>query len=326
MKTILYFPIIAIFFLQSCNNNDQAYDATGIFESDAVIVSAQAAGQILAFKVEEGMRLKAGQAVGQIDPTTLQLQKAQVQAGIGAIGQKRFVADPQVAVLEKQILVQNNQLAAQQEQMKTILKEENRLQNLVNANAIPSKQLDDLQGKKAVLEKQIAGTTQLIAVTKQQIIAQKQTVGLKNKGLFSEKDPLEKQIALLDEQINRCVITNPVKGTVLLTYTNAFEMAGPGKALYKIAPLDTLILRAYISGEQLPDIAINQDVSVLIDRGAEPDDQYNGRITWIADEAEFTPKTIQTKEERANLVYAIKVAVPNAEGKLKIGMYAEVDW
>ncbi len=326
MKNLLYFPFLAILLLQSCNNDDQAYDATGIFESDVVIVSAQAMGQILQFKVEEGAQLKAGQEVGKIDPTTLELQKAQVQAGIGAIGQKRFVAGPQVAVLEKQILVQNNQLAAQQEQMKTILKEENRLQNLVKANAVPSKQLDDLQGQKAVLEKQIAGTTQLIAVTKQQILAQKQTVGLQNKGLFSEKDPLEKQIALLDEQISRCIITNPITGTVLLTYTNAFEMAAPGKALYKIAPLDTLILRAYISGEQLPDIAINQDVSVFVDRGDEPDDQYNGRITWIADEAEFTPKTIQTKEERANLVYAIKVAVPNTEGKLKIGMYAEIDW
>ena len=326
MKNLLYFPLLAILLLQSCNSDDQAYDATGIFESDVVIVSAQAMGQILQFKVEEGAQLKAGQEVGKIDPTTLELQKAQVQAGIGTIGQKRFVAGPQVAVLEKQILVQNNQLAAQQEQMKTILKEEIRLQNLVKANAVPSKQLDDLQGKKAVLEKQIAGAAQLIEVTRQQIQAQKQTVGLKNKGLFSEKDPLEKQIALLDEQISRCIITNPITGTVLLTYTNAFEMAAPGKALYKIAPLDTLILRAYISGEQLPDITINQDVSVLVDRGDEPDDQYNGRITWIADEAEFTPKTIQTKEERVNLVYAIKVAVPNPEGKLKIGMYAEVDW
>lgn len=326
MKNIIYFPLLALLLLQSCNADNQAYDATGIFESDVVIVSAQAAGQILQFTVEEGDQLSAGQQVGKIDPTTLELQKAQVQAGISAIGQKRFISGPQVAVLEKQILVQNNQLAAQEEQMKTIKKEENRLQNLVKANAIPSKQLDDIQGQKAVLEKQIAGTTQLIAVTRQQIIAQKQTTGLQNKGLFSEKVPLEKQIALLDEQISRCKIINPIKGTVLLTYTNAFEMAAPGKALYKIAPLDTLILRAYISGKQLPEIAINQNVSVLIDRGDEADDQYNGSITWIADEAEFTPKTIQTKEERANLVYAIKVAVPNGEGKLKIGMYAEVDW
>jgi len=326
MKNILYLPLVALLFFQSCNTDNETYDATGIFESDVVIVSAQAAGQILEFGIQEGAQLRAGQPVGKIDPTTLELQKAQVQAGIGAIGQKRFVAGPQVAVLEQQILVQNNQLAAQEEQMKTILKEENRLQNLVKANAIPSKQLDDLQGQKAVLEKQLEGSKQLIAVTRQQIIAQRQTVGLQNKGLFSEKDPLEKQIALLDEQIKRCTIINPIKGTVLLTYTNAFEMAAPGKALYKIAPLDTLILRAYISGEQLAEIAINQNVTVLVDRGNEADDQYNGSITWIADEAEFTPKTIQTKEERTNLVYAIKVAVPNGEGKLKIGMYAEVDW
>jgi len=249
-----------------------------------------------------------------------------VQSGIGAIGQKRFEAGPQVAVLEKQLQVQRSQLAAQQEQMKTLNREEIRLQNLVAAKAIPTKQLDDLLGQKAVLAKQLTGTEQTLSVTQQQIKAQKETVALQNKGLFSEKDPLEKQIALIDEQISHCEITNPINGTILLTYTNAYEMAAPGKPLYKIAPMDTLILRAYVSGEQLTDLTLNQKVTVNVDKGDAADDTYDGNIIWIADEAEFTPKTIQTKDERANLVYALKVEVPNTSNKLKIGMYAELNF
>lgn len=326
--TIYFFTTFLLLtaLFQSCGSDEDSFDATGIFEADAVIVSAQGAGQILQFSVEEGMNLKADQKVGTIDCSTLELQKAQVRSGIGAIGEKRFNAGPQVAVLERQLLMQRSQLAAQQEQMKTLNREETRVRNLVEAKAVPSKQLDDLLGQKAVLDKQLTATGQLLGVTQQQIMAQKQTVAIQNKGLMSEQDPLEKQIAIIDEQISRCEITNPIKGTVLLTYTNAYEMAAPGKPLYKIAPMDTLILRAYISGEQLPDIALNQAVNVIVSKGEAEDDTYVGHITWIADEAEFTPKTIQTKEERINLVYAIKVAVPNTENKLKLGMYAEIDF
>lgn len=321
--------ILAIGFaglFQACNNSQQTHDATGIFETDPIIVSAQANGQILAFDVKEGQQLKAKTVVGQIDPSTLELQKAQLQASIGTIDKKRFVASPQVAILEKQILVQENQLAAQQAQMQTTLREEERLQKLVQANAIPSKQLDDLLGQKAVLEKQIAASAQMIAMTQQQIRSQKEQVALQNKGLYGEQDPIEKQIALIDEQISRSRISNPIDGTVLLKYSNIYEVAAIGKPLYKIANLDSLILRAYISGEQLNEVRLQQTVEVQVSKADGSVDTYPGQISWIASEAEFTPKTIQTKEERTNLVYAIKINVPNPDNKIKVGMYAEVDW
>ena len=183
-------------------------------------------------------------------------------------------------------------------------------------DAATGKQLDDLNADIDVVKKQML-------VTQQQINVQRSNVGTQNRSILSEGKPLEKRVAQLNDQLKRASITNPISGTVITKYAEAGEMTAAGKALYKIADLSTMNLRAYISGTQLSQVKLNQPVKVLIDNGANSYREYPGVITWISDKAEFTPKTIQTKEERANLVYAVKVRVKN-DGFIKIGMYGEV--
>jgi HlyD family secretion protein len=232
-----------------------------------------------------------------------------VEASINALKEKTNDVQPQIRMLEEQIRVQQSQLA-------TLEKEKDRFENLVKADAATPKQLDDIQAQLDVVRKQIN-------VTQRQIDVQRSQVGTQNRSVMSEKEPLQKRVAQLEDQLSRTNVINPVGGTVLTKYVHAGEITGPGKPLYKIADLSYVLLRAYITGQQLPEIKLGQQVSVLIDEGAKNYKTYAGTITWISDKAEFTPKTIQTKEERANLVYAIKIKVPN-DGYLKIGMYGEV--
>jgi HlyD family secretion protein len=324
-KLPLFSSLLALTALMvACGTSDHAYDATGIFEADAVIIAAEGAGQLLSFLPEEGNLLQAGQVVGQIDCTTLRLQREQVLASMDAIEARRFEAAPQVAILREQQQVQQNQLGAQREQLRVLERERVRLQNLVTAEAAPSKQLDDIIGQIAILERQLAAAESQLEVTRQQITSQQQTVALQNRGLLGGQEPLRRQIDILDEQLSNCTITNPLTGTVLLTYAEPYEMTAPGKPLYKIAPLDTLILRAYVTGDQFAELRLGQSVSVAVEAGDGQMRTYPGTLQWMADEAEFTPKTIQTKEERANLVYAVKITVPNTDSKLKLGMYGEV--
>jgi HlyD family secretion protein len=233
------------------------------------------------------------------------------------------ISGPQNSVIAEQIGLQENQVAVQREQLRVLQKEQGRLQKLVAAQAAPAKQLDDVDGQIAILEKQIASAATQIKVLKQQMQAQEQTAALVNRGILGEKQPLEVRKAQLDDQLRRCKVVNPLKGTVLTKYAEQYEMAAPGKALYKIANLEKMTLRAYITGDQLPQVKIGQQVQIAVAQGTEPSKNYTGTITWIADQAEFTPKSIQTKNERANLVYAVKVETPN-DGYLKIGMYGDV--
>ena len=305
-----FLPVfMAIAFLMSCNNSDMKHDATGVFEADEVIVSAEVGGKILAFYAEEGDTLSKGRTAAVIDATNLSLQKEQVEASINALKEKTNDVQPQIRMLEEQIRVQQSQLA-------TLEKEKARFENLVKADAATPKQLDDIQAQLDVIHRQIN-------VTQRQIDVQRSQVGTQNRSVMSEKEPLQKRVAQLEDQLSRTNVVNPVGGTVLTKYVHAGEITGPGKPLYKIADLSYVLLRAYITGQQLPEIKLGQQVSVLIDEGAKNYKTYAGTITWISDKAEFTPKTIQTKEERANLVYAIKIKVPN-DGYLKIGMYGEV--
>jgi len=295
--------------LFSCSKNDNNFDASGTFEAEEVIVSAQLGGQLLSFKVDEGDSLSKGQVVGKIDSTDVALQKEQVQAKIQSLQQKTSNVAPQVKLLQ-------NQLAVQQTQLNRALKDQQRFTNLVADGAATQKQLDDINAQVAELQQQMQ-------VTQQQINVQRSNTGTQNRSILSEKDPLQKQVEQLSQQLSKANIVNPVSGTVLTTYAEAGEVTAPGKALYKIADLSYLNLRAYITGTQLSTIKLNQQVQVLIDSGANNYRQYRGTVIWISDKAEFTPKTIQTKDERANLVYAIKVRVKN-DGYLKIGMFGEV--
>lgn len=317
------FLFLSLLTLSACNNSDQAFDASGVFEADEVVISSESMGKILSLEIEEGNTLKAGQAVGSVDCKNLNLQKAQVQASMEALSQKTNDASPQIQILKEQLMTQQRQIAAQREQLRLLEREHKRLDNLVKAEAVPSKQLDDVDGQISVLKKQIETAEGQVAVVQQQIKSQQQQVSIQNRGVLSERKPLEERIAQFDDQLQRCTITNPIDGTVLVKYATTNEMTATGKALYKIADLTSLTLRAYITGDQLGKIKLNQPVKVFVDNGKDSYKEVSGVVTWISNKAEFTPKTIQTKDERANLVYATKIKVKN-DGFLKIGMYGEV--
>jgi HlyD family secretion protein len=304
-----YLFIISLILIAACDSNTMHSDATGTFEADEVIVSAEVPGKILSFNIDEGSQLSKDSVVGTIDATNLTLQKEQVDASIRALSEKTADLNPQVKLLE-------DQLQVQQSQLETMEREKTRTENLLKQDAATGKQLDDINAQIDVLNKQIA-------VTRQQIVVNKSNITTQNRGILSESEPLKKKVAQLEDQLQRANILNPINGSVLAKYAEAGEVVSTGKALYKIADLTYLNLRAYITGDMLPQVKLGQNARVLIDQGRKDYKTYEGTVIWIADKAEFTPKTIQTKEERANLVYAIKVKVKN-DGYLKIGMYGEV--
>ena len=308
IRNLLYAGLISIA-LAGCHSKNTVSDASGSFEIDEVVVSAEVPGKILSLNLEEGSLLSKDSIIGEIDSLPLELQKAQVQATIAALQQKTLDVKPQVQLLLDQIKVQKAQLD-------NAIHEKARTERLIKADAATTKQLDDLNNQIDVLQKQIS-------VNEQQIKVQETATGTQNNSVLSESRPLHKSVAIIDDQLKRTNIRNPITGTVLTKYAMAGEITVPGKALYKIGDLSVITLRAYITGTQLAEVKLNQHVTVLVDSTASTYKKYDGLITWISDKAEFTPKTIQTKDERANLVYAIKIHVKN-DGNLKIGMYGEV--
>ena len=304
-----YLVLIATVVILSCNKNENNSDASGTFEADEVIVSSELSGKILSFNVQEGLQIPKDSVIGIVDAKNISLQQEQVEASIKALNEKTSNVQPQVRLLQ-------NQLSVQQSQLNNLLHEKTRIENLLKADAATGKQLDDINYQIDVAGKQIA-------VTQQQINVQLNNTSTQNRSILSEADPLKKRVAQLQDQVQKANIVNPVSGTVITKYAEPGEITAAGKALYKIADLSSLNLRAYITGEQLSQVKLGQVVKILIDAGAKKFKEYSGSIIWVSDKAEFTPKTIQTKEERANLVYAIKVKVKN-DGYLKIGMYGEV--
>ncbi|MCB0714276.1 MAG: HlyD family efflux transporter periplasmic adaptor subunit [Ignavibacteriae bacterium] len=278
-----------------CSADEQAFDAEGVFEADELIVSSEVGGRIVQFNVKEGSTLHADEVVGSIDDTQLQLQKKQLQAQIRAT----LSQTPDVAA----------QLASLQESVAATKREKERLSPLVEAGAIPRKQLDDAETQLELARKQLEAVESSLGITKQSLRAQTQ--------------PITAQIEQVNDQIARTTLINPIDGTVLARYAEQEEITAPGKALYKIANLSTMTLRAYVDGGAFSRIKLGDSVQVFVDDGSEGYREFTGTISWIANEAEFTPKTIRTKDERANLVYAVKITVPN-NGSLKIGMYGEV--
>lgn len=287
--------LAALILLAACRPKEKSADAYGNFEVDAVTVGAQANGALVFFDVAEGENLTVGQWIGLVDTTTLHLQKLQLWATRRALGQKTQDPQPQIEVLK--------------EQKRALEREKARFEALVADKAATPKQLDDIKSQ--------------LDVVNQQIEAARSQANRANKGILSEGDPLEAQIKVVEEQIRKCYVYNPIGGTVLTKIAEPGEVVGFGSPLYRIAKLDTLMLRAYVSGDQLGQLKIGQKLSVKVDAGKEQMRSLTGRLTWIAQQSEFTPKTIQTKEERVNLVYAVKIAVAN-DGSLKVGMPGEV--
>lgn len=308
MKKIATILLPIIFFV-SCENKKNVFDASGTFEAVETIISAEASGKILQFNVEEGQHLSKDSIVGYIDPVNIELQKEQVTSSINALQKKTLDVAPQVKLLQSQLSVQKSQL-------QNVQHERNRIENLLRKDAATPKQMDDITAQVDVLLKQID-------VTQQQINVQENNISTQNRSIMSESGPLQKRAEQLQYQADKTKIINPVQGVVLSKYAEQYEMTAPGKPLYKIADLSTIILRAYITGDQFAGMKLNQNVKVQVDDGKNNYRQYPGMVEWISDKAEFTPKTIQTKDERANLVYAIKIKLKN-DGYLKIGMYGEV--
>lgn len=278
----------------SCSNSGEKADAFGNFESDEVTISAEANGRLLEFNIEEGTMLNSGQELGLIDTIQLYIQKKRLESAIRAVRAKTMDVESEVAVYR--------------EQKKNFERENKRVQNLLKSGAATQKQADDLNGQ--------------LDVVNRQLVAAETRLRKANTGILGEVEPLQWQIQQIEDQIRKSQIINPVTGTVIAKYADKDEVVGFGMPLYKIANLSKVDLRAYISETQLATIKLGSEVTVYIDK-EENGKEYQGTITWISDVAEFTPKVIQTREERVNLVYAMKVAVDN-DGEIKLGMPGEV--
>lgn len=315
--------ILIFLLLSSCKKEEKNYDATGSFEAIERIISAEATGKIKSLNIEEGQTVKAGEVIGQIDVSILELKSEEVKSTIHAIDAKTSDPSANIDILQSQLQSQNGQIATLTQQLENTKKEVARFQKLVDAHAVPQKQLDDLVGQKLVLEKQLAAAQTQSNVIQSQIQAAKTNTNTQNRAILSEKNPTEKRLAIIEKQIKDGVIINEFDGTITTKLAYDGEYTSIGKPLYKIADLEDIILRAYITGDQLALIKLNEEVIVKTDDGHGNFKETTGTITWISSKAEFTPKTIQTKKERANLVYAIKVKVKNT-GSYKIGMYGEI--
>jgi len=289
--------VFVLYFMAASCKQETAFDASGSFEAVETVISAEATGILKMFQVDEGQQLEAGQLVGYVDTVQLFLKKKQLEMQIDALASKK----PNIPV----------QLSALKEQLKTAETEQKRVENLVKSEAATTKQLDDINAQ--------------IEVIKRQIDAQKSTLEISSGGINKDMLPLEVQVQQIDDQLLKSRVINPLSGTVIAKYTEQNEMVATGKPLYKIADLSEIILRVFISANQLPQVKLNQTVKVHTDDGNGGFAETQGVVTWISDKAEFTPKTIQTKEERANQVYAMKVKVKN-DGTFKIGMYGEINF
>lgn len=295
-KTLTYSSLLVLALaMTACGKGNKVYDASGVFESTEVTVSAEGNGKIMSLDLQEGDRLEAGAVVGCIDTVQLYLSKIQLEASRRAVGSGRLNISRQIAALESQIAKQRQEL--------------DRFTKLEQAGASNRKQVEDIQAQLDILERQLA--------------AQKESLQNTNSNVSGQADALEAQVMQLEDKIRKCVITSPVSGTILAKYSEAGELAVQGRALFKVADLDNIRLRAYITADQLTGLKLGQSVKVFADQGTSGRKEYAGTLVWISDKAEFTPKTIQTRDERANLVYAVKIAVKN-DSLIKLGMYGEV--
>lgn len=292
MKRIVY--IVAAMLAVSCGT-EAKFDAQGTFEATEVIISSEAAGRILNFDIEEGMTIDAGEPLAVIDSVQLHLQRSQLEAQLSALLNSRPDVQTQVASLREQIA--------------TLKVEQRRIENMLRDGAATKKQKDDVDSQIRILESQLSATLS--------------TLNTNTSTINSNAEAIRVQISALDDRIAKCRATSPISGTVLVKYAQEGELATVGKPLVKIADLGNIYLRAYFTSDQLASIKLGDEVTVIADFGGEERYDYVGRIAWISPESEFTPKTIQTKDSRANLVYAVKIAVEN-DGRLKIGLAGEV--
>ncbi len=281
--------------LASCGQKDVDYDASGVFETTEVLVSARGTGEIVALNIEEGQQVKAGEELGRLDVTQLKLKKDQLRSGKSAATSRKLNTAQQVASINQQI--QNLQ------------REKKRFEALLKDGAATRKQVDDLGYQIAVLHHQLAAVGEQVSTA--------------NTSIDGQSAGFDAQIGQVDDMLRQAIITSPIDGVVLSKYAEQGEFAALGRALFKVANVSQMRLRAYITADLLTNVKIGQKVKVYADQGEKGRKEYEGTVSWISSEAEFTPKTIQTRDERSNLVYAVKVDVKN-DGIIKRGMYGDV--
>ena len=286
---------VAAMVLTGCNANRSGYDAEGYFESTEVTVSAESSGKILYFNAEEGADVEAGTLLGCIDTVQLYFTRMQLAKSAESVLKNR----PDIA----------KQVQAMKEQLKTLEREKDRVARLLADGAATQKQMDDIESQISVMEVQLDAQETALENSVSSLDAQSSSIGM--------------QIAQIDDKLAKCRISSPVSGTVLTKYAEAGEFVAAGRPLFKVADLDRVYLRAYVTSAQLSEIKIGQQVKVYSDYGKGYSKEYPGTVTWISSQSEFTPKNIQTDDERRNLVYAIKVAVGN-DGLIKLGMYGGI--
>lgn len=279
----------------SCGNSGTDFDVSGVFETTEITVSAKGTGEIVSLTIDEGQDVKAGQELGTIDMTQLRLKRAQLEATRKATDSRRLDEGRQVAIIKQQIINQQKDLE--------------RFRSLLADGAATQKQVDDIEFQIGVLQKQLAATTEQVAT--------------QNVSIDGQSSGIAAEIAQIEDMMSNSVIRSPADGIILDKYAERGEYATPGKALFKMGDIANMRLRAYITADQLTAIKLGQKVRVYADHGKDGRKEYDGVVTWISDKAEFTPKTIQTRDERANLVYAVKISVKN-DGLIKRGMYGDV--
>lgn len=295
MRTDNYMLAVAALMLAACGNNEKEYDATGTFETTETTVFAEQSGRLMAFSVNEGDETDASVEVGLIDTTQIWLKIQQLDATKKVYNSQKPDMEAQIATTQQQLL------KAQQE--------EQRYKELVTDGAAPSKMLDDASSNVKVLQKQLA--------------AQQSALATSTRSLDKQSDMVDVQVRQLRDQLRKCHIVTPAKGTVLEKYVERGEFVAAGKPLFKIGDTQNMYMRAYVTSVQLQHIKLGQKVKVFADYGDGQKKEYDGTVTWISSRSEFTPKTILTDDERADLVYAVKIAIKN-DGYVKIGMYGKV--
>lgn len=295
MRYLQILLAVAAVLCSSCSGKTE-FDACGNFEADEILVSSQGTGQLMWSDIQEGMTVTAGNTLGIIDTVQLYLQKAQLESQLKSVMSSRPDVESQVASLRSQIA--------------NLKSEKSRLERLVAKGAAPTKQVDDIKAQIVILESQL--DAQLSALSKN------------TSAVEFNANAISAQIDMIEDKISKCHIVSPVNGTVIAKYIHAGELVGMGTPIMKVADLENLFLRAYFTSDQLGSIVLGDKVTVTADFGGEQQFQYEGKIVWISSESEFTPKSIQTRNTRANLVYAVKIAVRN-DGRLKIGTYGEVN-
>lgn len=299
MKNTVYsfIVLLAVSFVVSCSGNSGKKFATGTFEATEVVVSAEASGRLLSFDIEEGDRVKAGNVIGIIDTTQLYLKKLQLEASLRSLTSSKSDVYKQIAVIKKQI--------------ETAEREEKRVESLLEAGAATQKQMDDIRSQ--------------VELLRNQLVAQQSTLSNANSSIDGQSASVNVQILQIEDMLDRSRIVSPIDGVVLGKYLEKGELAAQGRPLFKVADMDKVYMRAYLTSVQLADIKIGNEVKVFADFGSDERREYKGTVTWISSQSEFTPKTILTDDERANLVYAVKVMIPN-DGYIKLGMYGEMEW